>query len=150
MLLFIKRIFGFQELCYLLIRVFVRFYMKIYSLSHKTFVMLSFDRFVTLDMKIICRVFTMLYITDLTVNSFHLQASCQHQLILVRRAVPPTFLGLEGLPPEGREDAVRPVVRRHVQSPEHLRRRDRLWVHPQLSAQHGGSSPSLSLIGWWW
>lgn len=43
------------------------------------------------------------------------------QLILERRAVPPTFLGLEGLPPEGREDAIRPVVRRNVQSPEHLR-----------------------------
>ena len=42
------------------------------------------------------------------------------------------LLGLERLPPERREDAVRPVVGGHVKSAEHLRRGDGFGVHAHL------------------
>ena len=46
--------------------------------------------------------------------------------------MPHTFLGLESSSPERREDAVCPVVGGDVEPAEHLRRGDRLRVHPHL------------------
>lgn len=48
------------------------------------------------------------------------------------------LLGLERLPPQGREDAVRPVVGGDVQRAEHLRGRDRFGIHPHLAV--GGAA----------
>ena len=48
-------------------------------------------------------------------------------------------LALGGPPPEHGEDSIRPVPGRGVQPSEHLRRGDRLWVHPPdnvLSVEH--------------
>jgi len=42
------------------------------------------------------------------------------------------LLGFESFPPQGGEDAVRPVVGGDVQRAEHLRGRDGFGVHPHL------------------
>lgn len=59
-----------------------------------------------------------------------------HSIICAERSI--NLLGLESLPPQGRKDAVRPVVGGDVQRAEHLRRRDRFGVHPHLPV--GGSA----------
>jgi len=46
------------------------------------------------------------------------------------------LLGLVRASPERREDAVGPVVGGDVEPAEHLRRRDRLGVHPHLLVPH--------------
>ena len=44
-----------------------------------------------------------------------------------------TLLDLERASPERREDTIGPVVGGDVETPEHLRRRDGLGIHPQLA-----------------